>query len=121
MTATYCEHGYLVEGSRHECGQCTEPVRRARKWIAAQDPVAMARALWAVRVLDAYDPKWGHGYVSGFPAAVVEDQRKLTKGKPRWFRQKAGALSHEAARAAAAQAIWSDLSEEERQRIGERP
>lgn len=57
MTATYCEHGFLVEGSRHECEQCKAPVREARKWIAKQDPVKLqadAQALADVRTLDEW-------------------------------------------------------------------
>ena len=54
---------------------------------------------WAVRVLDAADPHWGHGRVSGWPAVVISTDREAP-AKTRWFRQKSGPLSYDAARLA---------------------
>ena len=75
---------------------------------------------WAVRVLDAADPHWGHGRVSGWPAVVISTDREAP-AKTRWFRQKSGPLSYDAARLAAAQAVWPTLSAEVRAEIGECP
>lgn len=146
MAATYCEHGYLVEGSRHECEQCAAPVREARKWIAKQDPVKLAadaRALWAVRVLGAWRENppsliaYGkpmkrsrvvrYGECGGrlllvtiaamMPGVAGDSTDAEAREWSAWF----DGPSDDAARLAAAEAVFPELPEAVRKEIGERP
>jgi hypothetical protein len=78
-------------------------------------PIADARARWAVRVLDAWAPE---GYAVERKLAANYGELFRVTGAPDscgWER------TRDAARLAAAEAIWGDLPADVRAQLGERP
>ncbi|HKY40713.1 MAG TPA: hypothetical protein VJN18_32485 [Polyangiaceae bacterium] len=96
----------LVEAVTHDCCPI-EPVRE------------MARRDWAVRVLDA----WAVDGERAVPQ-IQYDRRRGVRSIFIWVgdeRKEVNATTIDAARLAAAEAVWAELPESVRAELGERP
>ena len=133
----YCKHGLLRDGLRHECGQCAgsahETRHRLRTLLGLSNQglnehttklEADARALWAVRVLDAWSQDAGP-VDSRYWSSNAHPESDLhcycdTEGTD-WTRIVRRGPTQDAARLAAARAVFPSLPESVRQELGEEP
>ncbi len=112
MTARITETNALLAGARE--------LDRAHRTAVAQQIHEAARALWSLRVLDAWEAATGGHWTMGEGACVLDSWCVDGQGnpeEPKIF----NASKADASRALAAIEVWSDLDETDQTRIGKCP